>query len=250
MSLRKTEAIVLRSINHGETSKILTLYSRALGKVTVIAKGARNVKSRFGGNIELMNFISTLVYQKENREIQFLSQADILETFPRLRADLTATAVGLAVCELVNQIQAGQESNPLLFRLLLTTFRCLDSAAPCAMNFFRAFELHVSDLLGFRPTFNGCIACGKPAPEPAVFDLASGGLRCPLCRTGALHTVKLRSDVVQTLHQIQKTHMSRIGKLDLSPHLEQQIDAFLYAYLKFNVEGLRELKSLKFLRKI
>ena len=91
MPLCKTEVIVLKSINYGETSKILTLYSRTSGKISVIAKGARNIKSRFGGTLEPINYLAIVFYEKESRNIQYLSQVDIIEYFPQIKKDLEKT---------------------------------------------------------------------------------------------------------------------------------------------------------------
>ncbi len=81
MSLQKTQAVVLKTQRLGETSKILTLYSQKFGKIKVVAKGARGLKSRFYGTLEPLNHISIVYYFKETRELQLLSQADICVKF-------------------------------------------------------------------------------------------------------------------------------------------------------------------------
>jgi len=250
MPLRKTEAIILRSFDYRETSRILTLYSRTFGKIAVMAKGARNIKSRFGGSIEELNHVSIVFYEKENRDLQFLSQADVLATFQTMKSDLRATSVGMAVCELINNIEAGPTPNPLLFRLALTTLRCLDGGTSEPMCFFQAFQLHVCNLFGFRPTFDCCSACGKPVVGPAVFDLSNGGPRCTNCRMDGLQTVFLDAEALQALTRIQRIHMSKLSGVHLSTRAKHQMDDFLNAFLKYNIEGLRDLKSIKFLQKI
>src|SRR4030067_616754 len=52
MNIFKSLAIVLKSENWRETSKILTLFSQRFGKIRVIVKGARDPKSRLAGNLE------------------------------------------------------------------------------------------------------------------------------------------------------------------------------------------------------
>jgi len=250
MPLRKTEAIILRSFDYRETSKILTLYSRVFGKITVMAKGARNIKSRFGGSIEELNHVSVVFYEKENRDLQFLSQADVLATFQTMKSNLRATSVGLAVCELINNVEAGPDPNPHLFRLALTTLHCLDHGTTEPMCFFRAFQLHLCDLFGFRPTFSHCIECRKPVTGPTAFDLGSGGPRCVNCRVDGPQTTPLALEASQALTKMQRTHMSKLSGWHLSPRARQQIDDFLNAFLKYNIEGLRDLKSIRFLRKI
>lgn len=250
MPLQKTEAVILRSIKQGESSKILTLYSRAFGKITAIAKGARNMKSRFGGTLELLNYVSIVFYEKENRELQFLSQAEIIDSFPQIKQDLQKTSLAMAVCELINQLEVGREPNPILFRLLLSTLKSINHACDNPMNIFRAFQIHIFDIMGFRPNFYECMGCGKRMDGAALFDLREGGLVCKKCREEGNATVVLYQEALNTLRRLQKVHLSSINGLLLTSTSEQQTDDFLQAYLHYHVEGLRDLKALKFLKKI
>ena len=81
-----TEAIVLRSRKHGETSKIVTLYSREYGKVDVIAKGARDIKSKFGGALEAFAESRIVFYKKDKPEaaLYLLSKAEPIRSNSKL----------------------------------------------------------------------------------------------------------------------------------------------------------------------
>ena len=88
MALIKTEAVVLRTRKQGETSKILSLYTKNFGKISVIAKGARSIKSKYLGALETLNYISIIIYRKEQRSLQYLREADIIHSFPDIHAQL------------------------------------------------------------------------------------------------------------------------------------------------------------------
>lgn len=250
MSLQKTEAVILRGINHGETSKILTVYTREFGKVAVMAKGSRSSKSRFGGTLEPLNHLSILFYEKKSREVQLLNQADLISAFPAIHADLEKTAIALAVCELLNQLQVGQEPNPLLFRLLLSTLNSIAAAGNNGMNCFRAFQIHLFDIMGFRPHFYGCIGCQTSVSGSTPFDLTEGGLTCPDCRRPTVAAIVLTDETLRLLQNLQKIHISRLDGFMPSAAAQSQVDNFLRSYLHHHVEGVRELKSLQFLQRI
>ncbi len=99
-----TDAIVLRSMKYGETSKIVTLYSQKFGKIKVIAKGARGAKSRFGASLEPMTHSSVILYKKEERELNLLSKSEITKSFLKFGSSGDRLATGLAVVELVNMV--------------------------------------------------------------------------------------------------------------------------------------------------
>ncbi len=250
MSLQKTEAIVLRSQKQGETSKILTLYTRAFGKIKLIAKGARSIKSRFGGCLELLSYISIVFYRKENRELQFLSQAEIIETFPRIFQDLDKTALAMAACELVNQLEVGEAPHPALFRLLLETLRGINKAGDKPINTLRAFQVRILNILGLKANFSACLKCGNPNSGVVIFDITRGGYICGNCRKAKAPGMVLEPEVLSALRAFQQASLSNLNGYLSSKKAEQQVDDFLLTYMRYHVEGFRELKALKFLKKI
>ena len=91
----KTDAVVLRARNLRETSKFLTMYTEAYGKLTVVAKGVRQPKSRLGGVLEPFNIISVVLYKKENRDVHYLSSAEIIEPLWRLTTKIRRVRNGV-----------------------------------------------------------------------------------------------------------------------------------------------------------
>ena len=73
MPILKSEGVVLRRIKYSETSLILTFYTKDQGKISLIAKGARNPKSKFVGALEPATYASIVYYHKDSRELQLLS---------------------------------------------------------------------------------------------------------------------------------------------------------------------------------
>ena len=92
-SIVKTEAVVLKSMKYRETSKIITFYTRDFGKVKAIAKGARQPKNKFGSSLEPMSYVLVVLYRKEHRDLQLISQCDLIKTFRHLSEDLDKMAV-------------------------------------------------------------------------------------------------------------------------------------------------------------
>ena len=93
----KTEAIVLRTMKYRETSRIATLYTKEAGKLSVIAKGARDGRSRLAGALQPMNHVAAVIYTRESRELQLLTQCDIIAASRALTDDLDRMAAAMAV---------------------------------------------------------------------------------------------------------------------------------------------------------
>ena len=99
-----TEAIVIRTIDYSETSRIVTLFTREEGKMGVMAKGARAAKSRFGSTLEPMSRIAAIIHCRPGRDLQILSEASHVAHLPTLRMELDRMESAFRMIELVGGV--------------------------------------------------------------------------------------------------------------------------------------------------
>ena len=109
MPITKSEALVLRVIPFRDTSKILTAYTAEHGLVSLLAKGVRGPKPRFGAALELFACVDLVYYHRDARELQLLSQASLLDPHLGLSALPERFAYGAGVQEFLLKVLAGQE---------------------------------------------------------------------------------------------------------------------------------------------
>ena len=183
----RTEAVVLTSMKYRESSRILKLYTRSSGKVSVIAKGARQTKSKFGSALQPMAHVTAVLYWKVDRDLQLLTQCDIVVHFRHLGEDIERMSGGMAVVELVDAVSHAEEENVPLFELLVNTLGAMNNATKQPRNALYYFEVHLLDILGFRPNFSSCFHCGIPLDERALggqegeLRVGLGGILCGRC---------------------------------------------------------------------
>lgn len=240
-----TEAVVLKSMRYRETSKIVTLYTRRYGKLKVIAKGARQPKSKFGGLLEPITHVTAIFYRRENRDLHTLSQVDLQNGFFRIHADLDKLAAGLAVLDLANVVFHDEEENAPAFGLLTETLRVLDAAAAGPRPILLAFEVRLAALLGFQPQFRSCGVCGRDLPsngpeEAVMFDVAGGGFLCDRCEQKRTKKLKVSRRAQTTLQALMTHPLDRVANLSLGSDLERELGELLSSYLRFHV-GHRSL---------
>lgn len=245
----KTEAVVLKSRRYRETSKIVTLYSRRFGKISGIAKGARETKSKFGAALEPMTHVSLVLYKKEHRELHLLSQSDILQLFPHLHSDLTKITAGLSVVELIDAAMHDEEPNEMIFRLLLQVLNELNSATKNLQNVLYYFRLRLLDLMGFKPDFQACVRCKKRLTRatsgdmPVHFDAQAGGILCKNCAVRFTRSVKLPFRTVKILHELQNASLSELRDIQIPVTSQMEIEETLKAYIKFHLAGVTKLRA-------
>src|SRR4030067_2435960 len=109
MQLFETNAIETRSLNYGESDKIVTFFTKDFGKIKGIAKGARRRRKRFQNALGLFSHIRLIFFDREGMGLVRAEGCDLLHTFPKIREDLKKIYYGNYYLELVNEMAGEQE---------------------------------------------------------------------------------------------------------------------------------------------
>jgi DNA repair protein RecO (recombination protein O) len=250
MSLRKAEAVVLRSRHLGETSKIVTLFTDHFGKIAAVAKGARRPKSRFGASLDLFAHSDIVFYLKENRDLHLISESSLLEDFYKLREDPRRLGLASAAVELVDRMVMRSENIPDLLPLLLSGFRELERGKSPAV-LLSALMLKIMAVLGFRPQLYACCLCGRQVEGRLKgFSPGQGGVVCRLCAPRDATWAAMGGETLSILQQLLSDEFEVIRTLELTPAEERRVAALVQEFMAYRAEDHRPLRSLKFLERL
>lgn len=153
----KTSAVVLREIKYRDQSKICLLLTREFGKVTVIPKAVRNPKNRMNAVFCTGNVIEAVIYRKNTRDIQLVSDGNILISPMTPSPDLERFAVLYRMLDLVRHSTGHEEKNIPLYSLLVRTIGELCSAGCGFRAVLARFLLQLASVLGFEPSIDRCV---------------------------------------------------------------------------------------------
>ncbi len=189
MAAEKAQALVLRTTDWSETSRIATLWTRECGKVRALAKGGRRLKSNFESALDLLTVCSIVFLRKSSGSLDLLTEAQVVQRFPRLRADLGALYAAYYVAELLADWTEDYDPHPPLFDEALATLRDVGTAGPegaaraeVGPRVLR-FEMVLLRELGYSPALEACAGCAAPvAGPPLAFSAAAGGVVCTRCQ--------------------------------------------------------------------
>lgn len=185
MPIVTTRAVVLQTFRYSDTSKILRLLTLDRGPLSVIARGALRPRSRMSGLLEPFAEGTATLYLKPNRDLHSLSGFDLLRERQALGRDLARFAGASLLCELVMRV-APAEADPAMYGLLVESLdRLVTCPAERVEGAYVASAWQIVDALGFGPSLEVCVQCGRELPEgrPARFDVSDGGVRCHRCTT-------------------------------------------------------------------
>ncbi len=187
MPLRETEAIVLRTHRLGEADKIVSLFTRQMGRLRAVAAGAHRPKSRYGGTLEPLSYVRIWIYERENRDLLRLNSADLLESFFAMQSDYVVQLAAQYVAEVAERVLPEREVNERAFRLVLAVLRGFQQSKEIErpLLYFNYWLLRLS---GFLPDLDRCAACGRAlGDKPGFYGEGSEGLVCEACRTSGVN---------------------------------------------------------------
>lgn len=242
--LYRAEAVVLRRRDLGEADRILTLYTRQHGKLRVVAKGSRKTMSRLAGHIE--PFSRTLIMLARGRNLDIVTQAELLNPFRNLRQDETRIAYAGYLADLLDALSAEEQENHAAYDLFLGSLERLDTGAKPFVT-ARHFELHILGILGFRPELRRCVSCEQPL-EPVVnaFSADAGGFLCPACQAADPRALPLSVNALKVLRLLEQDDLVTADRLRLSDGLRAELEDVMQIYIRHLLE--RELPSFAVLK--
>ena len=187
MPSEKALALVLKTTDWSETSRIATLWTREFGKVRALAKGGRRLKSSFESALDLLTVCSIVFLRKSSGSLDLLTEAQVVRRYPRLRTDLGALYAAYYVAESLTDWTEDYDPHPVLFDEALDALDAFGSetaasrAMPVGLRVMR-FEMVLLRELGYSPALETCAACETNVGlGPLAFSAAAGGVVCAAC---------------------------------------------------------------------
>lgn len=226
------ESIVIHSMRYGDSSRIVTLYTRELGKVSVVAKGVRTTKSTIGAAVEPLAHCKCTIYHGKNKELHTLSQAETI-TKRRSFTSLEHLQAGLLICESIVRTQPQEQADTGTFDLLAKSLDVLDTVeADVAYSVSVAMRCRLAEVMGFG------FQLVPPLEHPmVVVDVTDGSIG--ISGVG----IQLSNNAYHALYASRRGHWNVIADNDMleiesllslyfSHHLERRIVSQTYSHLR------------------
>lgn len=245
----KQDAIVLKSINYSNSSQIVTLYTKNYGKISFIAKGSRNNKSKkFSGSFEPTLHVEVVYRQKNVGALCVVREFDIVDHFYNVRKSLERIYNALYLVDFVNECTTSHDSSQGLFQLLQTSLKYLSLQANCEkVRYF--FQVKALVLIGLLPYFRECYYCGRKFTERAIFfDTNESAIVCRKCQTKIMgRFLEISLQTLKILQSLELIPWEGLKKISLSQRVIRELDIFFCFYLQSMLD--KNLRTFKFLGK-
>ncbi|OGF53136.1 MAG: DNA repair protein RecO [Candidatus Fraserbacteria bacterium RBG_16_55_9] len=232
--IRKAVGFVIRTIDFGESDRIVTVFSREAGKLSLLAKGARKTESRFGAALDLLTLSELVYYHREG--LKLVSQADIVEAYSKLKGDYEHLVTGLRCARWINRLLEDDHAEERAFILFHHLLDALTQEEGSVILYELAFKLKLLAGLGLDPTLDRCAVCER-IPKQSWFSMEKGGILCERCHDGN-HAGEFPIDpgTARGLYMALRLPFHKLKRLKISEEIaaasERLIDQFTAHHLR------------------
>jgi DNA repair protein RecO (recombination protein O) len=244
--LYRCQGIVIRRRDFGEADRLLTVISDRYGKLRLLAKGTRRTQSRLAGHLEPYARTSLLIARGRNLDI--VTQAQVLDVFPAMRASEEAIAHAGYWADLLDALTVERQENVAAF----TTLRGALAAADRGEELYlvtRVLETEMLISAGFAPEVFDCVSCGTPiAPVVNGFSFEAGGVLCPNCHAAHPGSFSVSPNALKVVRTLMRGDAERLRAEALGPDLRREVEQLYVNFLRHIIE--RDLDGYRVLRRL
>ena len=233
-----TTGLVLRVTETKEADKILTVLTPDMGKIPLIARGARRKNSRIAAACQLLAYSELTLYRRGNWYM--LDEASTLELFDGVRQDLVLLALASYFAELAEAVCAEETASPEILSLLLNALYALCYLGKEPRLVKAAYQFRLLALAG--------AVCGREEPEAPMLDVVHGVVHCGGCKRPGGLSMPLTAAGLAALRHVLYCDSRRLYGFTLEPTALRKLDhageAFAASQLERSFRTLDYYKSL------
>lgn len=239
----RTEAVVLRSIDYGETSEIVTLLTRERGKITVMAKGSRRSGSRFGSALQPTSYVQAVFYHKSSRSIQTLSECSHVRSFHGITRSLDALSAGLRIVELAHALMQVEERSAHVFDLLVSSLERLSRTPAFTDNVLHHFQLRFASALGFSPDLDRDALDALPE-QGGLLSLETGAVM-PLDAGRATTVRRATRTALRAFAVCSRADLDTVMRMRIDEPVSRELERLIEDYFRYHVQDAYPTRSAR-----
>jgi len=240
----ETEAIVLNSMKYGDTSKIVSLFTKSFGKVSVLAKGSRKAKNKFGSSLEPLSYSSISFYNNPSRDLKVLSNSELFLPLRKIPESFPHLSAGLIMSEAISQVVDLNEINTEIFELVTQILIKLNELLPNPQNYTTYFHIKLAEILGFALDLN----LPETDKNELLFSFSNG---CFIKDTNSMSlSYKFNINVAKFLSEINLLEFNQISDIESNKRCTEILNDFFVRYFSYHLDKKYSYKTLNLFNSI
>jgi len=244
---KKSQAIILRTRDFGESDRVVTFFSSLYGNLRGIAKGARRSSKRFVNSLTIFSLVDVEFRERRNNDLVWLDSCELIDGFPGIRSDYNLLSKASYMVEMTEILFPLNVPSSDMFQLLRSALGSISDRRNTeeTMVIFQARAMKIG---GFGINVSKCSLCGRPyrGKGRALFHPPGGSIVCLACKKESVLTPGMDPSTVHVLEQIESPDLSLSNTLGSNEDVLGELRVVLTAHIE-NCLGKR-LRSAKYLQ--
>lgn len=244
MAIRQTEAVVIKSMDYRETSRIVRFFTKDYGRISGVMKGIRTDPRKFGSNVDTYSLNDIVYYEYSRSDLHLISQCDLKEYYFPIRQDYGRSIAANYAMELIDVIMPPGEANLGVYALLLGYLRELMTTRDIS-RLVHIFQVKILHLSGFSPHLDSCVRTGRKIQGRARFSMSLGGLVGSDVKITEPTFTVISQGTIQTILHIENVSWEDSLRLGLTAPVRKELKFLLNNFLVYHLE--KKIRSAKYL---
>jgi len=224
----RTHGFIIKKTDRGETNQLFTIYTKEFGKLEILGKAIRKIKSKLRGGAELF-YLSDIEFI-QGKTNKTLTDTILIESFVNIRKDLEKLALAHKISETLDDLIKGQEPDKEIWQLLSETFEKLNKEKIGIIYYY--FLWNFFSILGYQPELYRCSRCQeKLVPSIFYFGLDLGGVVCHRCVEEPKKSQAVSQDVIKVLRLLLKRDWRVLSRLKIEANSQKLLKKISENYL-------------------
>lgn len=239
--IKKVEGIIINETPYGETSKVMQIFTKELGIISVMGKGVKSIKSHLRPLTMKFTYGFFYLYYKEDK-LSILKEVDVIDSFKKIKSDILTISYLSYLSELSTQVYK-HFMNESVYDLFIQVLNKMEHGMnPLILT--NILEIKYLDFLGVQLYLEGCVLCGSKN-NIVTIDADSGGYVCKKCYR---NQIVVSQKTIKLIRMYYYVDVFSISKISISEEVAREINFFLNRYYE-KYTGLY-LQSKQFLNQM
>ncbi len=238
--LYTTQGIVLKQVKYSDSSKIITIFTKALGRKSFMVYGLSSKKGRKKvANLYQPLYLLNLEFNyQENKGLQKIKEVSLTNHYNSIPFSVEKTAIIFFLTEILDKIIKFDVVDESIFDFVNNSLQIFDLQEDNYMNFHLLFLLKITKFVGFEPSSNYSL-------QNRFFNISQAKFSPKFDEKYSLTEPcsKLFSELINT--KITDFHKIKMNNKQRSYILDK-----ILIYYSFYIENLLKIKSLKVLNEV
>ncbi len=231
--LYSLQGIVIRSMDYSESSKIISVLTAELGKISLMVRGAKKIKSKHTAITQLFT-LGEFTFFKQAGKMGTLHQGEVTHSYHGLRDDLSKTAYAAYLAEMVDRLMNEEEASSYVYVQFQAALTAIEAGKDIAVV-GHIFEMQILGFQGYSPQLDQCVSCLSEL-HLSRFSSSLGGLLCGSCAHQDRTSIEITASTLKLLRVFVNMDLRRLGDIQVKPATKQEIKSCMRDYMDRHID--------------